>query len=324
MIFFEITICGQRNQPQTTTAARVFCLRRWCSALLAGWAVCSLAGLAGTAAAQPVQVTDGRGVLIRLAQPARRIITLAPHLTELVYAAGADGRLAGVARYSDYPAPARQLPVVSDAGWFDRERMLALRPDLVLAWKTGTPPEVIARLEGIGLQVYVMEVARLADIARGIATIATLAGTLPESAPARTALAEGLRALQSRRMTGPPLRVFYEIWPRPLLTVNKDHLISEVLSLCGGINVFGAERMLTPEVSREALLAARPEVVLGGGSADTAATFAARWAAQPPPLNAIPAFHVAPDLIQRPTPRVLDGARAICAALDGMRARSGR
>ena len=158
----------------------------------------------------------------------------------------------------------------------------------------------------------------------GIETIATLAGTLQESMPARTALAEGLQALQRRRVTGPRLRVFYEIWPRPLLTVNKDHLISEVLSLCGGVNVFGAERMLTPEVSREALLAAHPQVVVGGGSADTAAVFAARWAAQPPPLNAIPAFHVAPDLIQRPTPRVLEGARVICTALDGIRARSGR
>lgn len=317
-------VCGQRNQPQTTTAARVFCLRLWGLRLLAGWAVCGVAGVASPAAAQPVQASDGRGVIIRLAQPAQRIITVAPHLTELVYAAGAGTRLAGVARYSDYPAPARQLPVVSDAGWFDRERMLALQPDLVLAWKTGTPPEVIARLEGIGLPVFVMEAARLADIARGIEMIATLAGTLHESASARAAFAAELRALQARRVTGPPLRVFYEIWPRPLLTVNKDHLISEVLSLCGGINVFGAERILTPEVSREALLAARPEVVVGGGSADTAATFATRWAAQPPPLNALPAFHVAPDLIQRPTPRVLEGARAICAALDGIRARSGR
>lgn len=273
-----------------------------------------------TARAQSVQVTDARGVAVQLARPAQRIITLAPHLTELVYAAAAGNRLAGVARFSNHPPEARLLPVVSDAAQFDIEHMLALKPDLVLAWQGGTPPEMVARIERIGVPVYVSGAARLADIARAIEAIATLAGTLSASAAARAALDADLRALASRRYADPPVRVFYEIWPKPLMTVSNAHVISEIIELCGGINVFGALPSLTPEVSREALLAARPEVVLGGSSADTARQFAARWAGLPPPLDSLPAYRISPDLIQRPTPRLIEGARLVCTRLEAVRA----
>jgi iron complex transport system substrate-binding protein len=259
-------------------------------------------------------------VTIRLAQPARRIITLTPHLTELSFAAGAGTRLAGVARFSNYPDAARQLPVVSDAAQFDTESLLALKPDLVLAWKNGTPAAVVTRLENVGLPVFVVESVRLEDVARGIEAIAMLAGTLPEGIRARDAYNVGLRDLRVRRYSGAPVRVFYEIWPQPLMTVNDTHIISDVVGLCGGMNIFGTLGPLTPEVSREALFTARPEVVLGGSSAETATGFAARWAALPPPLGKIPVHHIAPDLIQRPTPRLLEGARLVCSHLDAVRA----
>jgi iron complex transport system substrate-binding protein len=277
--------------------------------------------VAGAADAQSVQIRDDRGVTIRLAQPARRIITLTPHLTELGFAAGAGARLVGVARYSNYPEAARLLPVVSDAGQFDAESLLALQPDLVLAWKNGTPDAVVARLESAGLPVFVSGGARLEDIAHSMTAIATLAGTLAEGERARETFSAGLQALRARRQDNTPaVRVFYEIWPRPLMTVNATHVISDVIALCGGVNIFGGLRPLTPEVSREALLAARPEVALGGSSAETAAGFALRWAGLPLPLGAIPVHHIAPDLIQRPTPRLLEGARLVCAHLDAVRA----
>ena len=269
---------------------------------------------------QTVQATDARGVTIVLAQPAQRIITLAPHLTELVYAAAAGSRLAGVARFSNHPPEARQLPVVSDAAQFDIEYMLALKPDLVLAWQGGTPPEMVARIERIGVPVYVSGAARLADIARAIEAIASLAGTLSASATARAALDADLRALIARGYAGPPVRVFYEIWSKPLMTVSNAHVISEIIELCGGVNIFGALQSLTPEVSREALLVAHPEVVLGGSSADTTRQFAARWAGLPPPLDSLPAYWISPDLIQRPTPRLLEGARLVCTHLEAVRA----
>jgi iron complex transport system substrate-binding protein len=291
-------------------------MRALCCAISLGL----LLGISASGAAQAVQVIDGRGVTVRLAQPARRIITLTPHLTELSFAAGAGAHLAGVARFSNYPEAARKLPVVSDAGQFDTELLLALKPDLVLAWKNGTPAAVVARLESVGLPVFVVESVRLEDVAHGIDAIATLAGTQQAGVRARDAYNAGLRDLRARRYGGAPVRVFYEIWPQPLMTVNDTHIISDVLALCGGMNIFGTSRSLTPEVSREALLAARPEVVLGGSSAETATGFAARWAGLPPPLGAIPVYHIVPDLIQRPTPRLLEGARLVCAHLDAVRA----
>ena len=294
-------------------------MKRRLTRFLSAWVMLVLTGGAAPAA-QPVSLRDARGVEIRLEQPARRIVTLTPHLTELVHAAGAGARLVGVARFSDYPQPVRKLPVISDAGQFDLERILALHPDLVLAWQSGTPAGAVARLERLGLPVFVSDAARLEDIVRTVEVIATLAGTLSASAAARAALDGDLRSLRARRHPGAPVRVFYEIWPRPLMTVNGDHIISDVIRLCGGVNVFADLRVLTPEVSREALMTARVEAALGGGSADAAGRFSARWAALPPPLNAVPAYFIPPDLIQRPTPRLFEGARLVCEHLDAVRA----
>ena len=277
-------------------------------------------GMVAPVHGEPVAVQDDRGVIIRLQQPARRIVTLTPHLTELVFAADAGDRLAGVARFSNHPREAKVLPVVGDALQVDVERLLALKTDLVLAWRSGTPPETVARIERAGLPVFVSDARRLEDVGRGIMAVAALAGTTEAGRRADAAFARGLSELRAARFREKPLRVFYEIWPSPLMTVNNAHVIGEIIALCGGINVFGTLQPLTPEVSLEALLAARPDVVLGGSSAETPSAHAARWAARPPPLSALPAHYIDPDLIQRPTPRLLDGARQVCAHLDSVRA----
>lgn len=317
MNFFCIARQIARARAKASTAGRGRILSRLCR-LAAGAAIA--ATMAGPAPAAEVAVTDDRGVVIRLPQPARRIVTLTPHLTELAFAAGAGSRLAAVARFSNHPPEARALPVIGDALQVDVERLLALQPDLVLAWRSGTPLQTVSRLERLGLQVFVSDAARLEEVGRSIAAIARLAGTTAAGEAARLAFEDGLRQLRARRPAGPPVRVFYEIWPSPLMTVNRDHVISEIIELCGGVNVFRDLRPLTPEIPREALLAARPEVALGGSSAETEQAFAARWAAMPPPLSAVPAHHIAPDLIQRPTPRLLQGAQIACAHLDAVRA----
>lgn len=304
-------VAGGESKPRISRHSAA--LTGLMTGVLSGLLICS-------GHAQTVQTADARGSVIRLTRPAQRIITLTPHLTELAFAAGAGNRLVGVARFSNYPPQAQRLPVISDAVQFDIERILALHPDLVLAWQGGTSPEVIARLERIGLPVFAAGAARLEQIAHNMTAIAVLSGTLAESAAARAAFSAGLRELRERRYRAPPVRVFYEIWSKPLMTVSNAHVISEIIGLCGGINVFGELQVLTPEVSREGLLAARPEIALGGGSADTPSSFAARWATLPPPLGSVPARHIAPDLIQQPTPRLLEGARLVCAHLDKVRA----
>ena len=272
------------------------------------------------AGAQPVTVTDDRGKTVALARPAQRIVTLAPSLAELAFAAGAGGRLVGVARHSDFPAGARALPEVGDAARVDFERIAALKPDLVLAWKSGNSPADVGRLESLGYPSFVSESARLADIPRALRAIGDLAGTSADAGKAAASFERDIAALRARHAKAFGVRVFYQIWHRPLLTVNGAHIISDVIALCGGQNVFADVAQLTPNVSIEAVLAAKPEVILGGGSAGGEKEFAAQWRESAvESLRRLPAHYINPDHIQRQTPRIAEGARAVCAALEQVR-----
>ncbi len=266
------------------------------------------------------ELTDDRGVALSWSAPPARIVALSPHLVEIAYAAGAGERLAAVVRFSDYPPPAKHLPQVGDAARIDLERVLTLKPDLVLGWRSGNPSGDLQRLEWHGFRVFVTEPRRLTDVARILRLVGTLAGThdIAEASAARfEAELAVLRATYGGRA---PVRVFYEIWHRPLLTMNGAHVISDVIALCGGVNVFSDVPVLTPSVSLEAVLQARPQVILGGSSAMEQGDLASEWArSRPAALRAIPVRHVPPDLIQRQTPRLAQGARRVCEHIDDVR-----
>lgn len=285
--------------------------------------VCCVSAPAPAAA---LAVYDDRGMTLRLAAPATRIISIAPHLTEIAFAAGVGARLIAVSEYSDYPPEALRLPRVGDGARVDIERILTLKPDLVLAWKSGNQGGDIAKLERMGIPVWVSEASRLADIPRLLRDVAILGGEAPQGERVAGDFERALRGLRERHGVRPvkqePLRVFYEIWHQPLLTINGAHMISDAITLCGGKNVFAEVPVLTPAVSLEAVLAARPHLVLGGGSANGEAAFLARWERLPlAALRAIPARYIAPDSIQRQSPRVIAGIRAICAHIEAVRLR---
>jgi iron complex transport system substrate-binding protein len=272
------------------------------------------------ATAQPVSIIDDAGRTVTLSRPARRVVAIAPSLAEMAFAAGAGSRLVGVARYSALPPGAPSLPEVGDAVSVDLERIVGLRPDLVLAWQSGNRTGDYERLETLGYPVFVAEPRRLGDVARVLRAIGALAGTRPAAEGAAADFEHGIGQLRVRYAKAPRVRAFYVIWTRPYMTVSGAHMISDVISLCGGENVFGDVAQLTPTVSLEAIIAARPEVILGGGSAGREDAFRRDWrAAAPAPMNALPAYYVDPDLIQRQTPRILEGARVVCAALDSVR-----
>jgi len=268
-----------------------------------------------SAAAHALQATDDRGVTISLVRPAWRMVTLAPHLAEIAFAAGAGAKLAGVSSFSRHPAEAQRLPVVASYGRVDVERLIALRPDLVLAWKSGNSPLQIDRLERIGIRVFVTEARALADIPR----IVRLVGALADSAE----VAEGrarqfeneVADLRKRYAAERRVAVFLEIWHAPLLTVNGGHLISDALRLCGGHNVFAAAKTLTPLVSREQILDARPEAIVTGGFGSEALQ---AWKG----LESVPAvrnrriYAIDPDWLHAQGPHVLEGVRALCGRLE--------
>ena len=265
-------------------------------------------------------LVDDRGVALREDMPARRIVTLAPHLAEIAFAAGAGDRLVGVARHSDFPPAALRIPRIGDAASVDLERILELRPDLILAWRSGNPARDVARLEELGQRLFVTEPRTLSDIPRLLRVVGALAGSEAAAQREARAFEDGLAQLREEHAGRAPVRVFYEIWHRPLLTVNGGHMISDVIQLCGGTNVFATVPVLTPAVTLEAVLHARPEAILGGSSSATPRQFAMRWRDHAvEALRSIPAFFVAPDDIQRATPRILNGARAICGHLEQVR-----
>lgn len=266
------------------------------------------------------QLRDDRGVAVKVSPSPARIVALSPHLAEIVFAAGAGGRLAAVVRYSDYPQAAARLPQVGDASRLDIERILAIGPDLVLGWQSGNPAHDLTRIERMGFPLFVTEPRRAADIPRLVRTVGALAGTQAVAEEAASGFERELERLRLRYGARAPVRVFYEIWHRPLLTVNGQHLISDVITLCGGRNVFADAPLLTPSVSIESVLAARPEVILGGSSAMQPGDLESEWRAAPvAALRDVPVRYVSPDLIQRQTPRMIEGARAVCRHLEDIR-----
>jgi iron complex transport system substrate-binding protein len=260
-----------------------------------------------------LEVTDDAGQRIWLEQPAQRILTLSPHATELVYAAGAGHRIAGAVNHSDYPEAAKALPGIGNATQLDRERILSLAPDLVIAWDSGNRQADLAWLEKRGIAVYRSEPRRLEQIATNIEQIGTLAGTSATADQAAAHFQQRLAALREHYQRGTPLTVFYQLWPQPLMTINGEHIISEVLRLCGGENIFPDLPALAAQVSREAVILANPQVIITsthGGENQSLQQWRG-W----PTLQAVRdghLYHVEADLIHRQTPRILDGATTIC------------
>jgi len=218
----------------------------------------------GLARAQ-VCVTDDVGRQVCLAQPAQRIIALSPGATELLFAAGAGEQVVGAVSFSDYPPAAKKLPRVGSYKRLDLEAVLALKPDLIVAWQSGNPMEQVERLQAMGVPVYHSEPRRFEDISTTLERLATLAGTEAVGQGAADALRSGMDSLRQRYAEAAPVTVFYQVWEEPLMTVNNDHLISEAIQICGGVNVFGELTSLAPKISREAVLAKDPEVIIAGG-----------------------------------------------------------
>lgn len=277
----------------------------------------ALFGLLTAVQAGAVSVTDDLGRTVTLAQPAERVVSLAPHVTELLFAAGAGGRVVGAVNHSDYPPPARDIPRVGGYDAVDFERILSLEPDLVVAWDSGNGRGTVERLESLGLTVYASEPRRLDQIAEGLARLGRLTGHADNGAAAARAFRERETRLRERYADRPTVPVFYEVWHEPLMTVNGDHLISQVMALCGGRNVFGGLDPLVPTVSTEAVLAADPEAIVASGMGRARPEWLDRWrrwdrltAARRDNL-----FHIPPALTQRATPRVLDGAARLCEQL---------
>ena len=250
-----------------------------------------------------------------------RIVTLAPNLAEMVFTAGAGDILVGVSAYSDYPPAVASLPLVGDAFTIDQERLALLRPDLLLAWESGTPAHVVDELRQAGYTVEVIRTRSLADISTALVRIGELAGTGPHARDVAANFAVSLQQLRDRYSTAEPIRVFYQVSDRPLYTVGRAHYVSELIELCGGRNVFSDVGELAPAIDVEAVVERDPEAMLATSDAgDDAFGEWRRW----PSIAANRYgnhFLLPADELSRPTTRVLVAGVALCEALRTARER---
>lgn len=270
-----------------------------------------------------ISVRDDTGRMVELPAPARRIISLSPHITENLFSAGAGNFIVGVSDYSDFPAPAKQLPHVGSYASLDLESILAKKPDLVIAWESGNAAAHLAKLRALGLPLFISQPNRIDDIASTIERFGELAGTGDTARAAANAFRTRHAAMRNRHASLPTVRVFYQIWNQPLATVNGDHLISDVLRLCGAENVFARLAPIAPTVTLEAVLAANPEAIVASGMDESRPEWLDMWK----PWRELAAnirgnlFFVPPDLINRPTLRLLDGAQIVCKQMETARSR---
>ena len=280
-----------------------------------------LVAQSGTVLAQSITVVDDDQRSVTLQGPARRIVSLAPSLTELLFAAGAGTRVVGVSEYSDFPPQAQGIPIVGRFDLLDMEAIVGFNPDLIVAWRSGNPRAAVQRLIDLGFNVYVAEPTTLDSIPEHIEKFATLAGTQATGMAASAYFREQLGVLQSKHQDSEKVSVFYQVWNDPLISVGGQELINDIITLCGGSNIFG-DLGLAPKISEEAVLQRDPQAIIASGMDIARPDWLDDWRRWPQ-LQAVAnghLFFIPPDFVQRHSLRVLSGALQMCAHLDTVRA----
>jgi len=268
-----------------------------------------------------IRVEDALGRKLVLKNPAVRIVSLAPHITEVVFAAGAGEQLVGAVSYSDYPEAAKDIPRVGSYDSVSLETLVALGPDLILAWRSGNGDEVVKRLGSLGLTVYVDEPKTLEDVAQSLRVVGQLTGNDDTANAAAQDFMDALLRLRETYSERETIGVYYQIWDEPLLTLNGDHLISDVVRLCGGSNVFADAITLVSRISVESVIRADPQVIIASGMDQARPQWLDAWR-QWDSMQAVQnkqLYFVPPDLLQRHTPRIIQGAEILCRQLQQAR-----
>jgi iron complex transport system substrate-binding protein len=281
------------------------------------------AGMTLTPAYASISVVDDAGNTVTLQQPAKRIITLAPHLTEIVYAIGAGDRIVGTVTHSDYPAEAKQLPLVGDNLHIDMERVIAAKPDLLVVWLHGTASNQLDALRKLGIPLFYSEPHDVLHIPETLQRLGRLVGTEKQAQQVAETMQQQLHDLETKYAKRPTVRVFYQVWDKPLYTLNGKHYVSDLIHLCGGENVFADLSTIAPVVNVEAVLKENPEAIVTGDMRKQEENGLTLWK----PYTSMLAvqrdnmFALDSDILVRPGPRIVEGATVVCEKLELARSR---
>lgn len=254
-----------------------------------------------------------------------RFISLAPHITELLFAVGAGKQIVGAVSFSDYPPEARDIPLVGSYNQINHEQIITLKPTIVFGWDSGNGEETLQRLRDLGLRVHSHEPRSLEDVAESLRVYGELTGNVEQGKRVSEDFLERLTGLRERYENRTPVRIFYQLWNEPQLTINGEHLISDVIRLCGGRNIFADAAPLVPKVGLETVLTRAPEIIIASGMAAERPAWLDDWKHWPsiPAVKEELLFSIHPDLLHRHSPRILDGAEQVCEILDQARKKRG-
>ncbi len=282
-----------------------------------------LLALPGAFCSAAITVVDDAGARVTLAAPAQRIISMAPHITELLFAAGGGERIVGAINFSDYPESAKKIPLVGSDAQIDMERVIALKPDLLIVWQSGNTGRQLEQLGKLGIPIFQSEPTTIDQVADSLSRFGTLLGTEKVAAGAAAQFRASIASLGARYGKRAPVRVFYQIWDKPVYTLSGKHIVSDAIRLCGGVNVFGGLKVVAPSVSIEAVLQENPEAIFGSEQYDPADAGVAIWK----PYRSLLAtrrgnlFRIEGELLTRPGPRLAQGVAQLCEKIDLARQR---
>ena len=288
-------------------------------------AIVAALATASVRAQTQITVEDDEGTTISLPRPAKRIVSLAPHATEMLFAIGVGERVVGTSSFSDYPEAAKTVPRIGSHEGVDIERIRTLAADLIVAWRSGNAHKQIEKLRALGIAVFVTDPNDMLDVAGAMERLGILTASDAQAKAAASAFRERIVKLRTKYATRAPVRMFYQVWDRPLMTVNGGQVISDAMRICGAVNVFADLPARVPTVDVEAVLAANPEIIATSGRRDDPSLLAQRkkWpyfaAVQKDNLVVLP-----PDLLNRMGPRIVQGAEALCRAVDTARGKGRR
>jgi len=264
--------------------------------------------------AAEISVEDDFGNTVVLEQPAQRIISLAPNITEVLFHIGAGEQIVGADEYSNYPEQAKQIMRVNNHAAANYELILSLQPDVVIAWQSGNGDKIINRIRQLGIPIFVIETRSLEDIPNLFARFGALSGHVENAELKAQSFSLRLSLLREQNSAKSEVRTFYQIWDEPLITLNGKHMVSSVIELCGGRNIFADAIPLVPYVNIESIVAADPQVIIAGGSKEEKPYWFDSWRKWEQ-ISAVRDRHVyliPADLMQRHSVRILDGAELMC------------
>ena len=259
-------------------------------------------------------------LLVSLASNAvERVVSLAPSSTELAYAVGLGDKLVAASAYSDYPEQAKKLERVADFNGVNVERIIALNPDLIIAWRSGGSLKHLTQLKELGFNIYYTDTTYLADIANRLDDLSQFADDPTIGQKAAKLFRQRLAQLKKENSHNSPISYFYQLSSDPIITIANNAWPSEVFSLCNGKNIFQESPIRYPQVGIEQVLQFAPEIIFTSPHTIQNTKIWQPWKEQIPAVKHNFIWSLNSDWVNRPTPRSLQAAEQVCAFFDQAR-----